>query len=400
MKTTYNFGIIGAGWIAEQQVHALNMIPEAKIIGIATRHKETSSAFKEKMCNEGCMCLADCKCFIDYHELLEMEDLDFVSISVPNHIHKEVIFDIAAAGKHVICEKPVANNLKDVDEMIDIMDKKKLKFAVYHEGAFYEENLLIKELIEQDNFKTTRFAWDGALAIGKWNWNDEDVWRVNPTISGGGVIMDEGVHLCHLLKIYFDHQKPLSVSAFIDRLGKKLTPCEDTGTMIFEFSSGTAVASTSFQPRIGRNKNMNTYSQGIITENGSIEIIFKENAEGLFSPVEKVLVTTSKEIKEYPMPYYKWPLEKNTNAFKKLYLDFIDSVINNKTPYVNGRSARDALEMVMAAYLSAALGKVIKLPLDKKSPIYTEGVLGLKKLDSQVAHDSILRRKKMYGFDN
>lgn len=397
MKTTYNFGIIGAGWIAEQQVRALNMIPQANIIGIATRHLETSSAFKDKMCSEGCECLKSCKCFTDYHELLQMKDLDFVSISVPNKIHKEVLFDVAQAGKHLICEKPVANNLKDADEMIEVMDKKNLKFAVYHEGAFYEENLLIKELIKQDIFKAAKFAWDGALAIGRWNWN-EDAWRVDPAISGGGAIMDEGVHLCHLLKIYFDHQKPLFVNAFIDRLGQRWTPCEDTGTMMFEFSSGTAVASTSFQPHIGRTRNMTTYSQGIIAENGSIEIIFKEKAEGVFSPVKKVLVTTPEEVKEYPMPDYSWPLEKNANAFKKLFLDFIDSVENDKTPYVNGRSARDAMEMVMASYLSVALGKTIRLPLDKESPIYTEGVLGLKKLDSQIAPDSILRRKKMYGF--
>ena len=397
MKTTYNFGIIGAGWIAEQQVRALSMIPEANIIGIATRHEETSSAFKEKMCNECCACLSNCKCFTDYHELLEMKDLDFVSISVPSHIHKQVLFDVAEAGKNLICEKPVANNLKDIDEMIEIMDKNNLKFAVYHEGAFYEENLLIEELIEQDNFKETKFAWNGALAIGKWNW-EEDTWRVDPDISGGGVIMDEGVHLCHALKVYFGHTKPIFVSALIDRLSKKWTPCEDVGTMVFEFPTGMAVSSISAQPLIGRGQNLKTYSQGIITENGGIEIIFRNNAEGVFSPVEKVLVTTSKGIKEYPMPNYSWPLEKNAHGFKKLYLDFIDSVVNNRKPYVDGRSARDAQEMVMAAYLSAALGKAIKLPLDKKSPIYTNGVLGLKKLNSEIPPDSILRRKKLYGF--
>ena len=73
-------------------------------------------------------------------------------------------------------------------------------------------------------------------------------------------------------------------------------------------------------------------------------------------------------------------------------------MVNNRKPYVDGRSARDAQEMVMAAYLSAALGKAIKLPLDKKSPIYTNGVLGLKKLNSEIPPDSILRRKKLYGF--
>ena len=388
MGTQYNLGIIGCGFIAEQHVRALKMIPEANVIGIAAPHKEISKAFKEKMG------LKNCRCFLSYDELLAMKDLDFVSISLPNKFHREVLFAVADAGKHAICEKPVANNLKDVDEMIEIMDKKSLKFAVYHQSAFYPENLLIKELLEQEIFRTTRFAWNGAFAIGKWNWG-KDTWRVDPSISGGGILMDEGVHLCHLLGIYFDHEKPMAVSASIDRLGKEWAPCEDTGVMLFEFPTGTAVATTGFLPLIGRKYNMKTYSQGIITEEGSIELIFSNGAEGIFSPVEKVLITTSKGVKEYSMPSYSGPLAKNVDSFKRLYLDFINCVNNDREPYVNGRSARDAMGMVMGSYESAALGKSVRLPMNKKSPVYREGVVGIKKLGSKICPYSILKRKKM-----
>ena len=172
---------------------------------------------------------------------------------------------------------------------------------------------------------------------------------------------------------------------------------EDTGTMIFEFPMGLGVASTSFQPSIGREHNMKTYSQGIITEEGGIELIFGDDAEGIFSPVEKVLVTTAKGVKEHKMPSYSWPLEKNTDAFTRLYLDFIDSVEHDKQPYVNAKSARDAMEMVMACYKSAALGKKMKIPMDSADPLYVDGVLGLKKFESEIPADSILRTKKMYG---
>lgn len=390
MENHYNVGIVGCGFIAEMQVEALRRIPGVKIVGLVTRRKETSAAFKKKMQ------LDDCQCFQDYDRLISMEEVDFISISVPNKLHKEVLFAAARAGKHVICEKPVANNLKDIDEMIEIMDKEKLKFAVYHEAAFYPENLLIKELFDKGVLSSTKFAWNGALAIGKWNW-DVDSWRMDPAISGGGVMTDEGVHLGHLLKIYFDNKKPLYATAVIDRLGKKWSPCEDTATMIFEFPMGLGVSSTSFQPSIGREQNMKTYSQGIIAEEGSIELIFGDGAEGVFSPVEKVLVTTSKGVKEYKMPSYSWPLEKNTDAFTKLYLDFIDCVNDDRQPYVNAKSARDAMEMVMACYKSAALGRKVKIPMDSADPVYVDGVLGLKKLESEIPADSVLRSKRMYG---
>ncbi len=386
-KPRFNMGIIGCGFIAEQQARALSGIPEIKVCALADRHLEGAVHFKAKMG------LNDCRCFQDYRELLAMKWVDFVSISVPNRLHKEVLFAAAAAGKHVMCEKPLANNLQDVDEMIEVMDQRKLKFAVYHESSFYPENLFIRQLLEREGSGITKFAWLGALAVGKWNLTP---WRLDPAISGGGIVMDEGIHLAHLAKFYF-RQKPVRVSAFIDRIGRQESSVEDTATMTFEFPTGIAQANTSLMPMIGRDQNMKTYSQGIITDSMSIELIFANAAEGVYSPVQKVLVTTAAGSTEHTMPAYTWPLEKNIDSFKRLYIDFMESVMNDRAPYVDGKGGRDAMEMVMASYASAALGKPVQLPMEPASPVYKEGVLGLEKLESQISPDSILRKKKMYG---
>ena len=66
---------------------------------------------------------------------------------------------------------------------------------------------------------------------------------------------------------------------------------------------------------------------------------------------------------------------------------------------MNGKSARDAMGMVMGSYESAALGKSVRLPMNKKSPVYREGVIGIKKLGSKICPYSILKRKKMYGLE-
>ena len=373
-KKPYKIGFIGCGFIAEQQVKALQQVPEIEVTALAARHKENRESFIDKM-----GLAKNIPCFQDYHEMLAMDELDFVSISAPNRVHKEMLFAAAEAGKHVICEKPLANNLKDVDDMVEIMDKHKLKFAVYHEAAFYPENLFVRDFLAKRNSGMTRFAWLGAFAVGKWNLTP---WRLDPEISGGGVVMDEGIHLCHLAKIFFGKKKPLRVTGFIDKLNQYESRVEDTGSMTFEFNSGFAQANTSFMPMIGREQNMRTYSQGFLTDDMSVEMIFKGSAEGVYSPVEKVLMTAQDGIQEYPMPDYAWPLAKNIDAFQRLYLDFIESVENDRDPYVDGKSARDATEMVMAVYESAARGRTVGLPLATDSPIYTKGALGIKDLET------------------
>ena len=367
---------------------ALRRVPEINVVALADSEPARMAAFKEKFGLEGCLE------FQDYQQLLAVGDLDLVSISAPNHWHKEMLIRAAAAGKHVICEKPLATNLPDADEMIETMRRSGLKLGVYHEMNFYPENLLIRKLFEDEGAGTTRFAWLGAYALGKWVMTP---WRAKAAHSGGGVVMDEGVHLAHLAKLYFGAD-PVRVSASIDRLGEAESgDVEDVGSLIFEFPTGLAQAMASYMPAIGRDHSMRTYSQGIITDRLSMELIFGSAAESVASPVEKILVTSSSGVKEHTMPPYQDALDKNVDAFRRLYIDFIDSVKNDRAPAVDGQMARDAQEMIMAAFESAATGRAVPIPMDTASPVYREGVAGIKQLASRIPSDSLLRKKRLYG---
>ena len=378
-------GIIGCGWVAELHAQALHRVPEIKVVALADNEPGRIAKFKEKFR------LHNCLEFQNYKELLAVEDIDLVSISAPNHLHKEMLIHAAQAGKHVICEKPLANNLPDVDEMVETMRRSGLKLGVYHEMAFYPENLLIRKLLEKQAAGATRFAWLGAFALGKWVMTP---WRVKAAHSGGGAVMDEGVHLAHLAKLYFGAD-PVRVSALIDRLGAEESgDVEDVGSLIFEFPTGLTQAMASYLPAIGRDRSMRTYSQGIITDQLSVELMFGAAAESVASPVEKVLVTSSTGVTEYPLSPYQDALDKNVDAFRHLYIDFVDSIRNDRTPSVDGQSARDAQEMIMAAFESAATGRAVRIPMDTASPVYREGVVGIKQLESEIPSDSILRKKK------
>ena len=384
----FRLGIIGCGWVAELHARALRRVPQMKVVAIADSEPARMAAFKEKFDLRGCLE------FQDYEKLLAVEDLDLVSISAPNHWHKEMLIHAAQAGKHVICEKPLANSLPDADEMIETMRRSGLKLGVYHEMNFYPENLIIRKILEEEGTGATKFAWLGAYALGKWVTTP---WRVKAAHAGGGVVMDEGVHLAHLAKLYFGAD-PVRVSASIDRLGAAESgDVEDVGSLIFEFPTGLAQAMASYMPAIGRDHSMRTYSQGIITDRLSMELIFGSAAESVASPVEKILVTSSTGTREHAMPPYQDALDKNVDAFRRLYIDFIDSVKNDRPPAVDGQSARDAQEMIMAAFESAATGRAVRIPMDAASPVYREGVAGIKQLASQIPADSILRKKGLYG---
>ena len=384
----FHLGIIGCGWVAELHARALDRVPEIKVVALADSEPARMAAFKEKFRLEPCLE------FQAYEELLAVKDIDLVSISAPNHWHKQMLIHAAEAGKHVICEKPLANNLPDADEMIETMRSGGLKLGVYHEMAFYPENLLIRKLLAEQAAGATRFAWLGAYALEKWVMTP---WRVTAAHSGGGVVMDEGVHLAHLAKLYFGAD-PLRVSASIDRLGAEESgDVEDLGSLIFEFPTGLAQAMASYMPAIGRDHSMRTYSQGIITDRLSLELVFGAAAESVASPVEKIVVTSSTGVREHRMPPYEDALQKNVDGFRRLYIDFTDSVKTDRTPAVDGQTARDAQEMIMAAFQSAATGRAVPIPMDKVSPVYREGVAGIKQLASQIPADSILRRKRLYG---
>ena len=128
-----------------------------------------------------------------------------------------------------------------------------------------------------------------------------------------------------------------------------------------------------------------------------MELIFGAAAESVASPVEKVLVTRSTGVTEHSMPPYQNALDKNVDAFRRLYIDFIDSLKNDRTRAVDGQIARDAQEMIMAAFESAATGRAVRIPMDTASPVYREGVVGIKQLESELPADSILRKKRLYG---
>src|SRR5436305_5663804 len=103
-------GIIGSQFIAELHAEAFKHVREARLVAVASPTREHVQAFAEKHHIR--------EWFTNYHELLKREEVQIVSLCLPNDLHCQATIDAARAGKHVICEKPLCLNLQEADRMI------------------------------------------------------------------------------------------------------------------------------------------------------------------------------------------------------------------------------------------------------------------------------------------
>ena len=111
-------GIIGSQFEADIHAASFQIMPEdAEVVAVAsptTGHAEELAA-RYKIP----------RVFHDYRDLLRESDIEMVTITAPNQLHKQMTCDIARAGKHVVCEKPMAMTLEEADEMIDVCKQRR-----------------------------------------------------------------------------------------------------------------------------------------------------------------------------------------------------------------------------------------------------------------------------------
>ncbi|HFI0166818.1 TPA: Gfo/Idh/MocA family protein [Streptococcus suis] len=174
------FGIIGFGFMG--QTHA-KMITEdldyADVVAVCDINKmqleHADSSYKT---------------FLTADELLKEEKIDTVIIAVPNHLHLEMVQKAAAAGKDIICEKPVALNATEFEEMQKAVDEAGVRFTVHHQRRWDKDYCIAKEVYQSGTLGETYTIKNSLYGF---NGNMHD-WHIYPEF-GGGMLYDWGIHL-------------------------------------------------------------------------------------------------------------------------------------------------------------------------------------------------------------
>jgi predicted dehydrogenase len=340
-------GIIGSQFVSSIHAEALRAYPHADIRAVASPTAGHAKAFAERFSVP--------HHFTDYKKMLAMPEIDMVAVGAPNDLHCAITLDAAAAGKHVVVEKPLCLNLAEADRMIAACREAKVKLMYAEELCFAPKYVRLKQLLDsgalgQPTLLKQSEKHDGPHAPHFW-----DVER-----SGGGVTMDMGCHAVEFFRWMLGRPKIKSVYAQMSTdVHAQKTRGEDNAILILEFDAGAkALAEVSWTKLGGMDDRAEAHgSQGVayadLLHGNAIETY---SAVGYDYAVEKAGST-----KGWSFTIYE---EAWNYGFHGEMAHFVDCVQNDRTPLVSGEDGRVVLEAVFAAYESARTGRKVALPFE------------------------------------
>ena len=304
------------------------------------------------------------KKYLDYKLMLEKEKLELVAICTESGKHGKIALDCIEANANLIIEKPIALSLEEADLIIEKATKKNIKVSACHQNRFNKSVQKIREAVEANRFGKLMHA----TAHIRWN-RGEDYYKQAPWRGtweqDGGALMNQCIHNIDLLR-WMMGDEITEVVGMTDNLIHGYIDAEDLGMALVKFSNGSygiIEGTTNIYPK---NLEETLY---IFGEKGTV----KAGGKSVNLIEEWHFADNLDNADEVKQNYFENPPNVYGFGHKPLYKDVIEAIENDRQPYVTAIDGRNALELVLAIYKSAAEGKSIKLPLDKCSTIDFKG---------------------------
>jgi len=219
------WGVIGAGGIADRRTIPEGIVGAEKAELVAVQDID-AQRIEEVAANYGVT-----KYDTEY-DLLNDDNVEAVYIATPNQLHHGQVLAAAAAGKDVLCEKPLALTLADSEEMVEACRDAGVKLGINFMMRFHACHTAIKDMIEAGDLGTLVM---GRAELTCWYPPIPGAFRQDPALGGGGAFADMGNHCVDLLEMLFGRTE--RVSCFIANLVQDY-PAEDTAVALLEFESG------------------------------------------------------------------------------------------------------------------------------------------------------------------
>jgi predicted dehydrogenase len=390
MKThPLRVGIIGCGNIGSR-MHLPTWLAHADDATVVALADPAPTALDAARTTAG---LARDQVHHDPRELIERADVDVVDICTPQHLRRGILVDAAKAGKHILCEKPIAVCPADAAAAITVADELGTTLAMVHNYLWLPEILAARRVIDSGEIGQVRTVIVNYLGVvdvpGAATYRAD--WRHDVTIAGGGVLMDmlHGVYLAEALL-----GEPIRrVSSHVDRRGHDGS-VEDLALCRFETETNAGLVNIGW--------GMGPGGIDVSGTGGRVAIRYQDGGTAPWAPLEHVLVSTAAGVRtelageergagvpSIPPAIFA--------SFGRVVLDFIEAVHTGRPVAASGADGQRVLEATVGAYESAATGRIVTIPLDPADPVYQHGALGIQKLP--LPEWSIVRRQSLYNFE-
>jgi predicted dehydrogenase len=321
--------LVGLGtYASEQLAPALQETKHCYLAGIVSGSPDKAKKWKTKYVIPD----KNCYTYEDFDEVSNNPDIHIIYVVLPNSMHREFVVRAARAGKHVICEKPMALSVADCNEMIDACKKADRRLSIGYRLHFEPHNMEMIRLGKEMSFgKINRMLADNGLKGVKG-------WRLDKELAGGGPLMDVGIYCVQGVR-YTTGLEPLAVTAKEGEKKdtKKFKEVEESLTWEMEMPEGIVA-----QCKCSYSEEMNLLRAE--AERGWFEISPAYEYKGIKGQ-------TSNGEMDFP--------EINQQA--KQMDDFALAIIENRPTPVPGEMGRQDVKILNAIYEAMRTGNRIPL---------------------------------------
>ena len=216
-------GIVGGSFAGTLHAEGWIKTGRAQIVAVASPTKSTQESFHAKFA---------CKTYSSAAEMIENEELDVISLTLPNVYHYELSLLAMSKGIHVVCEKPLAMNLEQAAEMVAASKQSNVQLFYAEQLVFAPRYQKIKELVTENTFGPLVH-----ISHRERHGGPHAKWFRDPAMSGGGVTMDMGIHGIGLIQWLLKPAKVTHVYARILTIDKS-SQVDDHCLMTLEFDNG------------------------------------------------------------------------------------------------------------------------------------------------------------------
>ncbi|MBX3010082.1 MAG: Gfo/Idh/MocA family oxidoreductase [Caldilineaceae bacterium] len=341
-----NFAVIGAGNIGKIQAEAIRHIPDAQVTVVCNRGEAAGRALAEKY---GARWVAD------FQAAVTRADVDVVTICTPSGTHTEIAVAAAAAGKHILVEKPIDITLPRVDQILQAVEKAGVVLACvfplrFAQGVHKAKAALVAGRLGRLTLADVYVKWYRPQSYYDSSWRG--TWKTD----GGGALMNQAIHNIDLVQWLAGPVE--SVMARTATLAHDMQT-EDTASAVLAFQNGALgviQGATSCWPGDRARVELHGDRGTIVLEEGRIVVWKLADA----APGEEEAMLTLEQSQGSGAAD---PTAIGYEMHRRQIVDLIEAIRTGRPPAIQGAEARRSVEIICAIYLAASEQRAVTLPL-------------------------------------
>ena len=344
MENVLSVGLVGCGQISGAHCSAFEKASNTELAMVMDADEVAARELAEKH---------DVPYTTSLDEILSRNDVDIVSIATPHYLHAPVAIEAAAAGKHVMVEKPICTIMEDADRIISACRDNDVKLTIWFPSRYTGTAHKARELLRQGVIGRIMYVKISDMGYKEANYWEKGVggrarlsdWRRYVKTAGGGILIMNTVHNIDQLRYILGYE----ATSIYARRGTFASPSEveDLISVSIGYDNGAIGYIESSSWSVGKSSDLSR--------------IYGTEGQIILKPLQVYL---KRQIGDYPQgAWFEPEIGDVREGRAALAEDFVNAILTDTDPPITGEDGKKSLEIILGAYESARLDMPVDLPL-------------------------------------